>query len=231
MTEIIIDESFKIARQIRSDRSWSARLVRYYWRLCFRLTMYLEKFIKSNSRVLAAKGVMNYGCGNKFYEQAINVDLFAPHRFIRGKRRPDLYWSGTIPAPGLFGRLDGIVCEHVIEHILPDNVLGLLKNFRGALKDTGVLVISFPDVAKVLSGSLCQGYTTTAATLNSVIYRHGHCFMYDTQLVTELLKSVGFEHVFVAKYDEVPLIEFIGPGRVAESSYVVAKCSKSPDLY
>lgn len=230
MTESVIHESFDLARQIRAERNWRYKLISFYWMRCFRLTKLLEQFIRPNARSLASKRVMNYGCGNKFYDQAINVDLFAPHRFLLGKRKPDLYWSGTVPVPELTGCLDGVVCEHVIEHILPDDVQGLLSNFRSVLNDNGVFVVSFPDIGKVLSGGLCQGYATKSASVNALIYRHGHCFMYDTDLVVELLRSAGFEKVRAEKFDDLPLMEFIGPGRADESSYVVAECGGSSSL-
>ncbi len=227
MTESVLIESFQLARQIRNERNLPRRLIRAYWMLCFRSTRWIERLAPPGGARWGEKTILNYGCGNKFYDGAINADLFAPHRFLLAKRRPELYWSGITAPLSLRQRLVGVVCEHVIEHILPDDVSTLLKSFRAVLMPGGCVVISFPDVSKVLLGGLCQGYASTTASVNSLIYRHGHCFMYDTELVSALLSAAGFDKIRVASFSELPFQEFLSPGRAAESSYVVAECVAS----
>jgi predicted SAM-dependent methyltransferase len=223
--ETTLKESFALARLLRQERGYQSRLARIYWKGCWHATRILERMLPWPPAIVKNKSVMNYGCGNKFYPGAINVDLFAPHRALLGKRRPDMYWSGTTRLSDLQGSLDGIVCEHVIEHILPDDVQGLLLRFRELLKPGGVLVVSFPDVGKVLDGGLCQGFNSLTASVNSLIYRHGHCFMYDCELVTGLLRRAGFTEVASTPFENLPFKEFIGSGRAAETSYVVARCA------
>lgn len=230
MTAVLsnIDEVMTLSRQLREDRGFRALFLRKYWTASFKITRLLETRIDQSKRLIPDVRILNFGCGVKHYDSAINSDLFAVHRLMLRKARPDLYWSGTNSLPYLEQRFSGIVCEHVIEHMLPDDAVTLFKNFRNALINGGVLVVSFPDVAKVLAGGLCQGYESKVASVNSVIYRHGHTFMYDCETVASLLRIAGFEAVRVAAYDELPLTDYIGKGRSPESSYVVAECVKSP---
>jgi hypothetical protein len=51
--------------------------------------------------------------------------------------------------------------------------------------------------------------------------------MYNTELVIELLKTVGFKQVESAVLDDLPLMNYIEPSRAKESSYVVARCASA----
>jgi predicted SAM-dependent methyltransferase len=122
----------------------------------------------------------------------------------------------------LEGQFELVVCEHVIEHLLPDEVFGFFTNIFAFLARGGVLIVSFPDLGRVLGGGLCQGYQSPIVSVNSLIYRHGHCFMYDTQLVAELLRQVGFDSVASKSRGELDAKEFLSAGREPETSYVIA---------
>lgn len=221
-TEDVSTEALRLARDMRLDRRATARLIQGYWRLSFFLTRMIERFSTQRLPARATGVVLNFGCGNKFYGGAINSDLFAPHRWLFGRRQPDLYWSGSSALPRLEARFDGIVCEHVIEHLFPSQVATLFANFHALLRPGAALVVSFPDVRRVLAGGLCQGYRSSTVSLNALVYRHGHCFMYDTDLVSELLLQAGFERVAARRFDDLPLRDFLSTGREPESSYVVA---------
>jgi hypothetical protein len=217
-----MEQALSLAKLIRNDKKWSSPLIYWYWGFAFRATRFYEKYVLQTPKN-NGNNVLNFGCGNRFYENSVNSDLLAPHRHLKGKRRPDLYWSGTTELKTLQGFFNGIVCEHVIEHILPDDVLGLFSNFIGALKPGGTMVVTFPDIRRVLTSNACQGFTSSTTAANSVIYRHGHRFMYDPEIVCEMLRSVGFKEVNVATLNEIPLKQFLDPGREVETSYVIAR--------
>ena len=207
---------------IRNDQKLFTRLIKQYWKFAFMATRIYERYapqIPMNT----GNDILNFGCGNLLYENAVNSDLLAPHRYLKGKKRPDLYWSGTLELKYLQNYFKGIVCEHVIEHILPDDVLALFSNFLNALKSDGTLVVTFPDIRRVLDSNTCQGFTSSTVAANSVIYRFEHLFMYDTEIVCEMLMSVGFKDVGVAKFSEVTLNQYLDPSREVETSYVTAK--------
>jgi SAM-dependent methyltransferase len=217
-----VDEAFRLARQLRGDHPWYAPLAKFYWRLAFKTTRALETNIQPVRSRNERKTVLNFGCGNKFYDHAVNSDLFAPHRFVMRKRRPDLYWSGTQPLENFKGHFSGAVCEHVIEHMLPDDALALFRNLRHVLAPNGTLVISYPDIRRVLASGNCQGYQSRTVSMNALIYRHEHRFMYDDEIVTTLLRLAGFRNAATSSFEELPLGQFLDPGRKAESSYLVA---------
>lgn len=219
-------QALSLAGIIRSERNWFTPLVGLYWRFAFRATRAYERSVPQKLRNTEDK-VLNFGCGNRFYEDAVNSDLLAPHRFFKGKRRPDLYWSGTTKLKNLQNFFNGIVCEHVIEHILPDEVMGLFSSFWTALKPGGILIITFPDIRRVLDSNACEGFTSSTAAANSVIYRYGHQFMYDTAIVGEMLASVGFKDVNASSFNELALNKFLDAGREVETSYVIAYKPKS----
>lgn len=221
-----LKQALCLANIIRNDHKWFTPLIELYWKFAFRATRTYEKCVPQKV-TNAGNNILNFGCGNRFYEDVVNSDLFAPHRFLKRKRRPDLYWSGTSNLKSLQNLFNGIVCEHVIEHILPDEVLGLFSNFLTALKPGGTLMVTFPDIRRVLGSNACEGFTSSTAAANSVIYRYGHRFMYDTEIVCEMLMSVGFNEVNVTSFKEVSLKQFLDAGREVESSYVIAyKSSK-----
>ncbi len=217
-----MEQALSLAKIIRKDKKFPSALIDWYWGFSFRATRIYEKYVPQRPKNYE-NNILNFGCGNRFYEKVVNSDLLAPHRHLKGKRRPDLYWSGTTELKTLQGFFNGIVCEHVIEHILPDDVLGLFSNFINALKPDGMMVVTFPDIRRVLTSDACQGFTSPTAAANSVIYRYGHRFMYDTDIVCEMLRSVGFKEVSVTTLNEIPLKQFLDPGREVETSYLIAR--------
>jgi len=216
-----LKQALSLAGLIRNDHKWFARLIKHYWGFAFKATRIYEKYVPQIPKN-AGNDILNFGCGNLFYENVVNSDLLAPHRYLKGKRRPDLYWSGSAELKYLKNYFSGIVCEHVIEHILPDDVLGLFSNFLKVLKPAGTIVVTFPDIRRVLHSNACQGFTSSTVAANSVIYRFGHLFMYDTEIVCEMLMSVGFKNVSVVTFSEVSLNQFLDPRREVETSYVIA---------
>jgi len=216
-----VKQAILLANNIRNDNRIFASMIKMYWMLALRLTVLYEKYIP---QVLnnTNNNILNFSCGNRYYDNAVNSDLFMPHRFIKGKRRPDLYWSGLNNIKHLQGFFDGIICEHVIEHIFPDEVMCIFSNFLNVLNIGGVLVVSFPDIRRVLCSNSCQGFSSSIVAANSVIYRYGHRFMYDKEIVCALLRSVGFKDVNVVAFNDVSLKQYIYFGREVESSYVIA---------
>jgi len=216
----LVEESLALAGAIRADREWRARAVTLYWNACFRLTGVVERWHGRERRTPHA--VLNFGCGNHFLDGAVNADLFAPHRFLLRKRRPDLYWRGSSALPDLAERFRVVICEHVIEHLLPDDALALLRGLRHALAADGVIVVSFPDIQTILAPSVAPTHGSTMIHANSAIYRYGHRFMYDPQLVKELLDAAGFSDVATGPRDTMPHAAMLLEARESESAYLTA---------
>jgi SAM-dependent methyltransferase len=222
----LVEESLALAGAIRAERQWRARAVTFYWSTCFRLTGVVERW--QGRERCAPHAVINFGCGNNFLEGAVNADLFAPHRFLLRKRRPDLYWRGSSALPDLAGRFRVVICEHVIEHLLPDDALALLRGMRHALAPDGVIVVSFPDIQTILTPSVAPTHGSPMTHANSVIYRYGHRFMYDPQLVKELLDAAGFSDVATGPRDTMPYAAMLLEARESESAYLTAQNYGAP---
>ena len=216
------DNALELSRLIRRERRVKMRLVSVYWSMCFRLTRFIEKIIPQQAANTGDVSVLYFGCGNAFKDKAINTDLFALHRFVRNRRRPDVYWSGLTCLPALRSKFQGIVCEHVIEHILPDCLPAVFSSFRQALQPDGTLVVSFPYIRKVLAAECTQGFSSPMAAVNSVVYRHGHTYMYDPETVSALLRRVGFSEAYESEFASCELKAYLEPAREVETCYVIA---------
>src|SRR5436853_7442343 len=70
------------------------RLVTWYWSAMYILTRLIEKLSDPQSLPVQDDLVLNFGCGVHF-TRGVNSDLFAIHRYVKRRRRPDLYLSGT----------------------------------------------------------------------------------------------------------------------------------------
>jgi len=220
MSSLVVDVMV-LARAMRAERSLVAHAVGGYWRGCLMLTALVEEW--SARRTVGNSRTLNFGCGNALMDDAVNADLFAPHRFLAGRRRPDLYWRGTKQLQTYEQYFRLIVCEHVIEHMLPDDVLKLLEGLYGVLAPGGDIVLSFPDVGTILEQAGRPGVATSAIELNSVIYRHGHRFMYDSILARDLLGAAGFEDIRSGTRSEMPRAERLLASRESQSVYVSAR--------
>lgn len=219
-----IEQAKKLSGLIRNDQKPYKKILTAYSYFSFALTKILERYIpqKPSSSTF---DILNFGCGNIFYDDAVNSDLMVLHRYIRKSRTPDLFWSGTIELKNYEGHFRAIICEHVIEHILPDNVLVLFSNFYSALKKGGDIVITFPDIQRLQKCVTCQGFSSPIIAVNSAVYRFGHAFMYDVSLVEEMLQQVGFVDVRTVSFHDIPLNRYLHSERESESSYVIARKS------
>jgi SAM-dependent methyltransferase len=220
------DQAILLAGMIREQKRLIPWLSRIYWFLSLKITRFIEKYFARINNTHLRHDLLNFGCGTHFSESAVNSDLFGIHRIIFGRKRPDIYWTGLTSRSNLQHHFSGIICEHVLEHIYPDQIGPILLNFREALKPGGCLVISFPDVGKILSRNDTQGFSSPTVSLNSVVYRYGHAFMYDTEIVGELLTRAGFSDIEVTSYENAPLQKYLDPDREPESAYITA--IKSP---
>jgi predicted SAM-dependent methyltransferase len=221
MKNNLLAEALDVSAKIEKESSASSRFAKAYFDFCFRITKQLEKFSEPSSEAFDAN-VLNFGCGHNILEGAINTDLFAPHKKLKGRPEPDLYWTGIKPLNNLKNKLSGIVCEHVIEHLLPHQIQPILSNFFELLSPNSSLVISYPDIQKVLQRNDCQGFNYSIVATNSVIYRFGHTFMYDEELVELLLLNAGFHDVKRIELNESSLSKFLSIERECETTYIMA---------
>lgn len=93
--------------------------------------------------------VLHAGCGHEplpaFFSDADEVRLDADPSV-----NPHVVASMT--ALGDIGEFDVVYCSHAVEHLLPDDAMTALREFRRVLKDGGYALVIVPD---------CQGIEPT----------------------------------------------------------------------
>lgn len=83
------------------------------------------------------KVMLNLGCGWKKYIDYINIDN-------RAEVNPDLLHDITQPFPYEDNSVDYILADDILEHVMPDDVVPLLKEIHRILKPEGVFHFSIP---------------------------------------------------------------------------------------
>ena len=161
---------------------------------------------------------LNLGCGDRKMHGFVNVD-------VREDIKPDVVCDIT-KISSKFKDVDLIYACHVLEHFpwqpfvfQPTTYFDVLKDWRDALKEGGVLRLSVPDF-----DAACEHYIANKdlKTIRAFLYGgqkydydfHYHCWTQET-LTRDLLK-VGFksvkiydwqqtEHFFVDDYSQAYL--------------------------
>ena len=156
-----------------------------------------------------SKSYLDIGCGRNTHAHMINLD-WQWHPGI------DLCWDVAklgLPLPD--HSLRGIYSEHCLEHHQPRTALSLLSECLRILRPGGRIRLVLPDAEKYLriygeaiAGAACRpfpyssdvyfdGIESPLLAVNRIFYQdrdspHGHCFMYDSSLLTAFLDKVGF---------------------------------------
>lgn len=87
---------------------------------------------------------LHLGCGSKLFDDYINVD----GAYMIGT--PGVIIHDLLdPFPISDNSVDEILSVHVIEHIMPDRVLGLFQEWHRVLKKKGFVAVEWPDILKM----------------------------------------------------------------------------------
>ena len=184
---------------------------------------------KSVIRKCQDRLILNIGSGDQFPDECVNTDLFpglgAIFRIItkQEKIKYDYFLNVLYKDVNLVGKVDGIVFSHVLEHLPPHLSLAVLDNLRGFLKKDGILRISVPSLDAYENAIVPpdQNITTPILAKNSLFYRWNHKFMYNQELLTVLLESVGFSNVRITDCGLDELGEFDVKRRRDETLYLI----------
>ncbi|WP_419675997.1 methyltransferase domain-containing protein [Aliarcobacter butzleri] len=234
MSDNIIDEFYDISRKMNNPKGIRKIVYKLSGWFSLNFTVFLQKFgINKNlkNKFKDDKFILNIGSGDEFPEKCINTDLFPSFgkllRIILGKEKKQIqcYLNVVYKDKNLFEIADGIVFSHVLEHIPPFLTMVVLENLRDYLKKGSFLRISVPDIRLYENNKLPpdQGYSNQIIAKNSLIYRWGHQFMYDENLLKALLEEIGFNDVEVVSFKIGQLGEFDIERRQNETLYIVAK--------
>jgi len=86
--------------------------------------------------------ILNLGCGNKYHENHINVDLHSTNPLVfEHNILNDLPFEDNV--------FDAVYCSQVLEHINFDSVDRFLGEIRRVLKYNGIVRIVVPDLENI----------------------------------------------------------------------------------
>jgi len=182
-----LDALLELSKRLEANSSLASRFRSHYLTLMYHLTRLIERVSFLNKRDIPNTEILNFGCGVNFI-QGVNSDLLPLHRFLKGSRRPDIYLSGTYTPPDMKERFQSIICEHVLEHVLPTAGLIILKNLYQMLKPGGRIQICVPRNIRFVS--CAQGeIQMDVIGINEITYNHWHQFMYDATSLEILMRG------------------------------------------
>lgn len=126
-----------------------------------------------------------------------------------------LYHDLAISLPLHDNSVDFIYSSHFFEHLFKDDAAALLKSCARALKPGGTIRISIPDLAYAIS---LYGFGRKREMLDDYFFVGGkgsylarHKYMYDFDLLKEVLEQAGFSNINRCEYQQgkAPDIEIL----------------------
>lgn len=195
----------------------------YDWLAALRTQRFLKQLPKREL-------LINLGCGERPLPGWVNLDIARePH--------VDVVWDLRRGLPFPDRSCQGILSEHVIEHMSRLEGVELLAECYRVLRPGGALRLSTPDGAKylkayvdkdsfILQEAARRGAKTMMDHINILFREEGlHLWIYDAESLMQRLRSVGFQRVLHSGFGESTSPLFAGiddPTRSAQSLYVEA---------
>lgn len=188
-----------------------------------------------NRKRVRCKEYLDLGCGLNTHEDFINLDY-------EWNPEIDICWDITKGIPLPDGAVRGVFSEHCIEHLPFGTVRRLLGDVRRVIRSGGCARIVVPDGELYLTRytdilrnragtSLPYAESDNIGTLyspiisvNRIFRGHGHLFIYDFDLLRQLLEELGFVDIRRACYREGRDHRLLrdSEARAVESLYVEA---------
>lgn len=182
---------------------------------------------------MPAPNLLNLGCGPHIYAGWVNADDYAPKRRLRERSfRPNWMLDITKPWRCADDYWDGIFTEHVIEHVTYAEAVFVFGECFRTLKPGGWLRVSVPSILRYVRyyrGEIGDGelhpFPKPALALSFVTQMHMHRSAWDGDLMTAVLREIGFEdasEVSFGKGSDQRILKD-DPGKAPESLYVEAR--------
>jgi len=210
----------------------------------FELKSFIGRVLQSDLKLDSAKNnFINLGCGSIIKKDMINIDFFFEKGIDYGA---DLRYPLRIPS----NSVDGIVCEHTMEHILYKDDEKLLSECYRILKPGGVLRIILPDISKFINAYASgdekwfseweriffidspdpvrskRRIKSPLQALSFVMQEYGHISAWDVPLMRKFLEEAGFSDIEECSHRQGKkpelLIDTEVPGRLYVSLYIEA---------
>jgi predicted SAM-dependent methyltransferase len=191
---------------------------------------------------------VDVGCGPNTHENFVNVE-FLWHPKI------DICWDITTGLPFPDSSMRGIFTEHCLEHFPLPVAIEIIKEFRRILCPGGVLRVVVPDGELYLDiyhnqmrgdnsktfpfqdRECFKGICSPILSVNRIFYQDreslfGHRFIYDANILNQLLKHCGFDWAKKAEFrlGANPDLLIDTESRKCESLYMEAGISENHGL-
>jgi SAM-dependent methyltransferase len=172
---------------------------------------------------------LNIGCGEHIMPGFENMDFYC----FRGRARARRIVGHDLrfPMPYADESFTGAYSEHCLEHLYPHQALQFLTEVRRILRPGGVFRCVVPDLEKYVRYYMgdCVApefgqFRSGCEAIWSLTQDWGHLSVWDSNMLTEKLREVGFAEASATRFAEgrqAPLL-IDTPARRWESLYVEA---------
>jgi predicted SAM-dependent methyltransferase len=149
---------------------------------------------------------LHLGCGGEPKAGWINIDFVGDPVQVA--------WNLANGVPFEDNSVAAIFHEHMLEHIPLQSGAGLMDECFRVLEPGGILRIGVPDAGKLLESyngdgtyleSIHPDRPTRLLAVQELFYWHRHTTMFDTETLTLMFKSAGFEEPKQREFGETDL--------------------------
>ena len=182
-------------------------------------------------------GYCNLGCGPRYIDKYVNADFFSYNilrKFLK-KKQYNLDWQIDLryKLNCKNNYFEGILLEHVLEHLNILDGINLIKELYRILKPGGILRISVPSL-KIYSNYYLNSVVPSekfnmwnecrSEAMWNLSFNYGHNCAYDFELLKKVISESSFEKVYESSFNESKniMLKVDDPGRRWESLYVEA---------
>jgi len=135
---------------------------------------------------------------NRYYEKSEYLSLLSDNRFIHHGLNYGLPLEDSVA--------DFLYTSHFVEHLFRADAKHLLDESYRVLKPQGVIRITIPDLEYAISlyekGDKEKMLTAYFFVEDDESYYARHKYMYDYEMISELLRNAGFKNIKRCKYQQ-----------------------------
>ena len=182
-------------------------------------------------------GYCNLGCGPRYLDKYVNADFFSFNilRKLLKKKQYKLDWEIDLryKLNCKDNYFNGILLEHVLEHLNILDGIKLIKELHRILMPGGILRISVPSLliysnyylnSIVPSEKFNMWNECRSEAMWNLTHNYGHNCVYDFKLISKVIAESNFKKIFESSFNTSKniMLQIDDPGRRWESLYVEA---------